>query len=391
MSQQLINRSPDLKKLRDAGYDMVVRGGVLVVRDIPYVDSSRQVRRGVLVSELNLAGDETAPPTTHVVYFAGDHPCRIDGTEISTIKHGSGRREFSQELVTNHSFSNKPPGGYPNYFDLITRYIEIISAPAVSLDSQATARTYPVVAPDEDDQSPFKYFDTATSRAQIEAANRKLAVTSVAIVGVGGTGAYILDLVAKTPVGEIHLFDGDSYFQHNAFRTPGAPSVEDLGKRPNKAEYFAGVYSNMRKGIVPHPYFVGSSNVHELQARSFVFISMDRGGAKRDIMASLQERSIPFVDVGMGLEMVDSCIGGILRVTLSSDAKHDHVARRVPFGEPVDDDYARNIQVADLNALNASLAVIRWKKLLGFYRDFEREHHATYTLDTAMLHNEDTP
>ena len=35
---------------------------------------------------------------------------------------------------------------------------------------------------------------------------------------------------------------------------------------------------------------------------------------------------------------------------------------------PGDDDYNRNIQIADLNALNAAFAVIKWKKLFGFYR-----------------------
>jgi tRNA A37 threonylcarbamoyladenosine dehydratase len=46
----------------------------------------------------------------------------------------------------------------------------------------------------------------------------------------GGTGSYILDLVAKTAVMEIHLFDGDDFNQHNAFRAPGAASLEDLEK-----------------------------------------------------------------------------------------------------------------------------------------------------------------
>ena len=58
---------------------------------------------------------------------------------------------------------------------------------------------------------------------------------------------------------------------------------------------------------------------------------------------------------------------------------------------PVDknNDYSRNIQVADLNALNAAMAVIKWKKLLGFYHDFECEHFSAYTLDGNRLNNED--
>jgi hypothetical protein len=51
--------------------------------------------------------------------------------------------------------------------------------------------------------------------------------------------------------------------------------------------------------------------------------------------------------------------------------------------------YSSNIQVADLNALNAVMAIIKWKKLKGFYRDLEQENHSTYTTDGNMLLNGD--
>jgi hypothetical protein len=69
-----------------------------------------------------------------------------------------------------------------------------------------------------------------------------------------------------------------------------------------------------------------------------------------------------------------------------------HSARpgRFPFGEDNGlNEYARNIQIADLNALNAVLAVVRWKRWAGVYLDLEREHHTTYTLDGNQLTNED--
>ncbi len=48
-------------------------------------------------------------------------------------------------------------------------------------------------------------------------------------------------------------------------------------------------------------------------------------------------------------------------------------------------EYDQNIQIADLNALSAALAVIRWKKYYGFYLDFQNECHSTYTLDRNLL------
>ena len=73
---------------------------------------------------------------------------------------------------------------------------------------------------------------------------------TVALVGLGGTGAYILDLVVKTPVAEIHLYDGDVFLQHNAFRSPGAASVADLRAKLNKVDYYKDRYSPMRRHIV---------------------------------------------------------------------------------------------------------------------------------------------
>ena len=31
------------------------------------------------------------------------------------------------------------------------------------------------------------------------------------------------------------------------------------------------------------------------------------------------------------------------------------------------------------------MAVIKWKKLFGFYMDFQREHHSTYAIETQLL------
>jgi hypothetical protein len=41
--------------------------------------------------------------------------------------------------------------------------------------------------------------------------------------------------------------------------------------------------------------------------------------------------------------------------------------------------------------LNAALAVIRWKKRFGFYRDLKAEHHSQFSIDTNLLINEDGP
>ncbi|OGC93170.1 MAG: hypothetical protein A2W25_06015 [candidate division Zixibacteria bacterium RBG_16_53_22] len=394
MSQQLINRSTDLKRLQDEGYDVEVRSGYLLIKNVPYVNFNKEIKLGTLVSVLTLAGDVTTTPNTHVVFFAGDHPCNKDGSEIVKIKSSSNRQELDRDLVVNHSFSSKPTsGGYKDYYDKMTTYVAIVSNPAQSIDPTVTATTFPVIESAED-ESVFNYIDTASSRAGINVVTRRLELGKIGIVGLGGTGSYVLDLVAKTPVREIHLFDGDKFSQHNAFRSPGAPSVDELRKKPQKAVFLQEQYSRMRRHIVAHDCYVDASNVDQLRGMDFVFLCLDSGEARKLIVEKLEEFGIPFIDVGMGIYQRDGSLGGILRITSSTVEQREHLRAkgRIPFSDGDDNnDYSRNIQIADLNALNASLAVIKWKKLFRFYLDLENEHHSTYTIDGNMLTNEDRP
>ena len=117
--------------------------------------------------------------------------------------------------------------------------------------------------------------------------NGKVAGQRVGIVGLGGTGAYILDLVAKTEVAEIHIIDGDVFSQHNAFRAPGAPSLEELEGKPQKVARFGALYSNMHKGIVVHDVFFDETNVALLDGLDFVFVCVYRGPVKRVIVDRL--------------------------------------------------------------------------------------------------------
>jgi hypothetical protein len=394
MSQQLISRSADLKRLRDEGYDIEIRSSYLLVKHVPYVNAQREVKFGTLVSALTLAGEVTTTPSNHVVTFAGEHPCNKDGSPMVKIVNQSQQQQLDAGLVVHHTFSSKPlSGSYNDYYEKMTTYATILASPAQSIDPTATARTFPVFEATEI-ESVFNYTDTASSRADIVAVTRKLELEKIAIVGLGGTGSYVLDLVAKTPVKEIHPFDGDKLLQHNAFRAPGAPSAEELRQAMTKVAYFHGIYSKMHRHIVPHEYFLDGSNVHKLEGMSFVFLCIDDGTAKRAIVEYLEQHEISFVDVGMGIHLVDGALLGVLRVTASTPTKRDHVwsKGRIPFSSgDGHNEYAKNIQIAELNALNATLAVVKWKKLFGFYHDFDNEHFSTYTIDGNMLTNEDRP
>lgn len=388
MSERLIGRSADLKRLRDEGYEVEVRHGFLVVHSVPYVNAQKQVVLGTIVTDLTLNNDKTDKPADHQVWFAGDHPCNSDGTTITQIKHTTSTTTLCDGVIVQHRFSCKPQIGYPDYHAKITRYIEIIQNQAKAVDPKADARTFkPISSSDED--SVFLYLDSASSRAGIANVTRRTAMAKLAIIGLGGSGGYVLDFVAKTNVREIHLFDGDVFLQHNAFRAPSAVSLQELDVRPKKVDYFARLYGQMRRGIFTHPDYVTEENVENLAGFDFAFICVDKPAVRKLLSEYLTKARVPFVDTGMELELLEEeqCLIGTCRVTLSTSDKFDHFSKHVSLdnGAIADDLYATNIQVAELNALCAVMAVIKWKKFCGFYQDCYGEHQSAYVINTHQL------
>ena len=197
--------------------------------------------------------------------------------------------------------------------------------------------------------------------------------------------SYILDLVAKTHVKCIHLYDDDHLEIRNAFRSPGAISRKTLMNEPNKAEHFREVYSKMRNNIFAHGN-INSSNIESLKRMDFVFLAAELGRNREFVVQRLEEFEVPFIDVGMGVSQTDATLRGVVRVTTSVEESRDIAKSFLPPPRDASDDiYARNIQTADLNALNAALAVIRWKKIFGFYADFENEYNSKYLISTNRL------
>ncbi|EOD4265771.1 ThiF family adenylyltransferase [Acinetobacter baumannii] len=391
MSQKLFSLNKDLRQLREAGYHVQIIGGFLIMKEVPYVNAQKCIKKGTLVTSLDLAGDNTRKPECHVMHWDGEYPCKINGDPLNEIRHMTQHMDFGHGITTEHSFSSKPgPEGYPDYFAKMSTYATILSGPAAVLQPGLSPKIFPASDETESDNV-FNYIDTASDRAGIGKLSEKLEGEVVSIIGTGGTGSYIVDLISKTPVREIRLFDEDEFLQHNAFRAPGAPSLAVLRNAPLKVDYLKGIYGQMHRNIVAYPTSLNASNLELLNGTTFAFICIDSGEDKKGVIQKLESLNVPFIDVGMGLELVNGSLGGILRVTTSTPERREHIhSGRVSFGGGDENDlYTSNIQVADLNSLNATLAVIKWKKIRGFYSDLEKEHHCTYTTDGNMLLNGD--
>lgn len=381
---------PDLQRLLNEGYDAYIHDNIMVLKGVPYVNEKKEITHGTLVSPLTMSGNTlTYQRNTggHVMYFQGDLPCDENGRRLSMFHSSNALNHAKNHITTNYSFSRKPPNDYVDYYSKFKGYITGLMAPAFVIDNNVQALKTGGKEHALQDEDVFHYADTNSGRSDFSSISDKLRDYKIGIIGLGGTGSYILDGVAKTPVRSISLFDSDVLLNHNAFRAPGATPLSELDKKPNKAEYFKGVYSNMHKHINAFPVDIDASNIELLKELNFVFVSVDKGGVKKLIFEYLQANGIPFVDVGMGFQVTpnNTILGQIRTTAITNDTRKKYLSE-VSQKDTDDEVYESNIQISELNSLNASIAIIMWKKHAGFYSESVPVGFSSFVIDT-LQHN----
>lgn len=388
--------SEDLIRLRNEGVVFSLAGGRhLFIDGVPYLNQQKELKSGSLAMKLATSGTTIQPPENHIAYWIGEHPADTDGSLIKGLVNGPSCESLDNGRRASFLLSCKQigPDGryipYPSYYDKVIKHLAIISAPARRLYPDECANMVkPVII--QEMNSPFVYGDTNASRANITGISERLKNQKVAIVGLGGTGAYILDYLAKCPVNEIHLFDDDYFDTHNAFRCPGAASIEDLNTRPRKVQYLHAIYSHMHKGIVPHCERITVENMNELDDMDIVFISVDSVTVRIAIANHLIDLEKPFIDSGLGFEINQDRIVGQVRVTTGFFGNYGHLRDAFGAQEMEDDLYRSNIQVAELNAFAAILSILKWKRMLEFYGDTTSadDLNIAYTVaDNTIIHS----
>ena len=369
MSQELVNHNTDLRRLVEKGHAVAIDGGYLIIRDIPYLNSQKALEWGAFVAKLEFVDNLTVRPDDHQIWFAGSVPYGLDGKPIPNLGGGPqslALGETSKDIIVQRRFSNKPKGTgkFSDFFDKIISYTTIISGPAMELHNvdPYTFRSVQVMS-----ESVFKFHDTLTSRAEITDLAANFSNDTIAVIGLGGTGAYLLDLLVKTPVREIRAFDFDSYKVHNAYRSPGRIHEHELGQP--KANVYLDRYNNFRHGLTIRHRAVDSGSSADLEGVTFAFVCVDKGSARAEIFDILISKRIPFIDVGMGLDRKRGLISGMIRVTYYSveNAQKQRDMALAEMSDNPDDVYRSNIQIGEINALNACLAVVRYKQIRGFY------------------------
>lgn len=393
MFQKLVSHNDDIRRLVEKGYAVGFDSGYMIVRDVPYLDASRAYQLGAIVTKLVFTDNEHVRQDDHQIFFAGSHPYNMDGSQIGNLAGGPTTLTLSAEasdVVVQRRFSNKPRVngqlvGFDSFFDKIESYVGIISGPAMATyPGRKEPLTYRTVEKAAEDAI-FKIHDTMTSRAEITGLSAKFHNEVVAIIGLGGTGAYTLDFLAKTPVKEIRGFDRDPFHVHNAFRSPGRFEHHEFNL--SKAEMYQARYDNLRHGLKLEAKFIDASCASDFEGVTFAFVCVDKGSSRASIFDLLIGLGIPFIDVGMGLSRKQGALSGMMRATYYAPETAAAV-RAMELAELSDrpnEEYRVNIQISELNALNAAIAVIKFKRLKGFYVEKAPDFHVLFDLADGKM------
>jgi hypothetical protein len=378
VSIALANHNDDIRRLLEKGYALADAGGYLIVRDIPHLDARGDLQWAAFVAKLVPVDKLRVRQHNHQVSFTGGTPYGTDGKPIPNLGEQVGSFSVGRDdVVVQRTFSNKPTdggrNGFADFFEKIEHYTTVIAGPAIARHkvSPYTFRLDEVGAP----PSVFKYRDSLTSRAEIGDLAARLKDDVVAVIGLGGTGGYVLDFLVKSPVKAIRAYDGDDYYVHNAFRSPGELLDIDLG-RP-KAEVYQRRYESFREGLTTKVTYIDETSAAELAGVTFAFVCVDKGTARERIFDLLIGLGIPFIDVGLGLDRNQGALNGTVRATYyppeaAAQLRAKGLAEEV---DKPDDAYRQNVQIAELNAINACFAVIRYKQARGVYVDDGSPHN----------------
>ena len=287
-----------------------------------------------------------------------------DGRPIGNYVNGDGK---TWSNISIHKGSQDSPEEDGAASDVVHRYAkQIVGAAWAGGHSKAASPAMP---------NPFKIPNTFEARAGIGPVQDPIRGQSIAIIGLGGTGAYVLDLIAKTSVKEIHLLDSDDVEWHTFMRAPGAPTAEEIESVTKgclrKVDYYDSKYTPFREGIHPHPIRVDSKSVFDEflsdHPIDYAFVCIDQlteGDSPRQdvVYCALSEAAVPFIDSGVSITVEGRAIRGAVTTSFynaGSMAWKDAIPNAKVEGDVPG---YRNVQLPEVNALAASLAVMEWRR-----------------------------
>lgn len=206
----------------------------------------------------------------------------------------------------------------------------------------------------------------------------------VAVIGLGGVGAWMADFVVKADAAEVHGWDYDRIEPKNILRMPGGVDPNVWIGRP-KAEWFEETYSVMHGKVRGHNVKVLPENVMAVtEGTTFAFVAVDDAHDRMMVCDALANAKIPFVVGGLSPVRKD----GRVRVSMRIVTAHVGVLswrNAIPqVGQAGQDDYG-SLDLSDVYSMAASWAIQSWRKMRGQFWQEQREECLDYRASDQNL------
>ena len=357
---------------RQQGFDVQVGEGLVAAVGVPCLYRTGAVGH----CRIETSCDGTGKPTKGVggalhgarVTLDAEHDGRVYQANGDAIGNCLDTDDKTWSNISIRKGGTDSPEDDDSASDLVHRYSkQIVGAVAKAGCIETAFLTKP---------GPFNIPNTFEARSGVGHVQERIRTMGIAIIGLGGTGSYVLDLMVKTPVRDIHLLDDDEMEWHNFMRSPGAPTCWELEMQQKaripKVDYYRGKYALLRNGVHAHKVrvddpgkFAEFVSAHSVDF-AFVCIDQDRksDSPRQDIVyASLNEASVPFIDSGVSITLSGrQVVAGAVTTTAyagGSNAWKERIPNAKVEGELPG---YRNVQLPEVNALAASLAVMEWRR-----------------------------
>lgn len=373
MLQNQLSRNEKLLQLVADGYDVQVTSkGKVIINNIPYYNQKGEKKFGSLHDRNVSINNDTVVVGDHTMYFIGEVPFDKNGAPIKMYNCQQPiSKLFGSGYTPAHMFSSKPDESiYRDFHKKVHHYVELISQDQWKQKQKGTLQII-------DTPSIHRFSNERITSEGIAHIHSKLELNKVVIIGLGGTGSYILDSISKFPIKNILLIDGDVMEEHNTFRAPGIANVEEIGS--NKAQVYCDRYSEMRNGITALPEFLKPNKYHLLDDADYIFLAIDGGQDKMDIIKYLEASNKKFIACGIGVSKShdDQSLFANLDAFMIAPGESYELIKDISCSNDADNVYSTNIQTCELNSMNAAQAIILFKKHIGYYYNSDKTYRSS--------------
>lgn len=268
----------------------------------------------------------------------------------------------------------KNAGDYQDAWDALKTYIHAIYSGFLSSDNnniQQAKRPYTFQILGEKSREEIQWFDLVRG-------------DKIAIIGLGGVGAWIADLMTKTDVIEIHGWDEDVIEEKNIIRMPGAVSPKWVGKA--KAMWFQKTYRKIHKKVYGHAENITERNVQKICNNiTFAFVAIDNEKGRKIICEHMTKHGIPFIDIGLSLNRNNDnqlCVSIRISIALPYDETWQ---KSIPAVDKAGQEIYGKLELPDVAAMAAGWAVQYWRKMRGQLAQEKPQECMKYQADTNMI------